>query len=31
VAEGKAYAYPVIAGKRIFIKDENSLKLLLAE
>ena len=28
---GKTYAYPVISGQRIFVKDENSLMLLMAE
>jgi hypothetical protein len=31
VAAGKTYAYPVISGKRIFIKDENALTLWMAE
>ncbi len=31
VAAGKTYAYPVIAGKRIFVKDETALTLLMAE
>ena len=31
VAEGKTYAYPVIAGKRIFIKDSDSVTLWTIE
>ena len=31
VAEGKTYAYPVIAGNRIFIKDGDSVTLWIIE
>ena len=31
VAEGKTYAYPIIAGKRIFIKDGDSVTLWAIE
>ena len=31
VAEGSTYAFPVIAGKRIYVKDQDSLALLVIE
>ena len=31
VAEGGTYAYPIIAGNRIFIKDASAVKLLAIE
>jgi hypothetical protein len=31
VAEGQTYAYPVVSGKRIFIKDGSSVALWTAE
>ena len=31
VAEGGTYAYPVVAGNRVFIKDRNSLTLYTIE
>ena len=31
VAGGKTYAYPIIAGKRIFIKDGDSVTLWAIE
>jgi outer membrane protein assembly factor BamB len=31
VADGSAYAFPVLAGKRIFVKDQDSLALLAIE
>jgi outer membrane protein assembly factor BamB len=31
VADGSIYAFPVIAGKRIYVKDQDSLALLMIE
>ena len=31
LAEGRTYAYPVIAGNRIFIKDGDSITLWTTE
>ena len=31
VADSPTYAYPILAGKRVFIKDQNSVALLTTD